>query len=49
MVVFQDWRHGGGGGVGEEVGRVGLRAISGVRCDDHLKGNSGFLCSRVST
>ena len=31
--------------MGEEVGRVGLRAISGVRRDHHLKGNSGFFAS----
>jgi hypothetical protein len=31
--------------VGEEVGRVGLRAISGLRRDHHLKGNSGFFAS----
>jgi hypothetical protein len=30
---------------GEEVGRVGLRAISGLRRDHHLKGNSGFFAS----
>jgi hypothetical protein len=32
---------------GEEVGRVGLRAISGLRRDHHLKGNSGFFASAL--
>jgi hypothetical protein len=32
---------------GEKVGRVGLRAISGLRRDHHLKGNSGFFASAL--